>query len=88
VEDSESTVPLFELLAPNIYLEKCVPSKDVVGIKINKYTECGPSAVETMLGKIVDTLFEASRPRDENAHLLTDVALRAIDWAKVATIAA
>lgn len=87
-EDSKSTVPLFELLAPNIYLEKRVPSKDVVGIKITEYTKCGPRVIETMLEKIVDTLFGASRPRDENAHLLTDVALRAIDWAKVATIAA
>ncbi len=87
-EDSESSVPLFEPLAPNIYLEKRVPSKDVVGIKITEYTKCGPRAVETMLGKIVDTLFEASSPPDENAHLLTDVALRAIDWAKVAAIAA
>ena len=87
-EDSESTVPLFELLAPNIYLEKRVPSKDIVGIKITEYTKCGPRAVETMLGTIVDTLFGTARPRDENAHLLTGVALRAIDWAKVAAIAA
>jgi len=86
-EGSESTVPLFELLAPNIYLEKRVPSKDVIGIKITEYTKCGPRAVETMFGTIVDTLFGASGPRDENAHLLTEVALRAIDWAKVAAIA-
>lgn len=87
-EDSESAVPIFELLAPNIYLEKHLPSKDVVGIKITEYTKCGPRAAEMILGKIVDTLFEASSPRDENAHLLTDMALRAIDWAKVAAIAA
>lgn len=87
-EDSRPTVSLFEPLAPNIYLEKSLPSKDVAGIKITEYTKCGPLAFETMLGKIIDTIFEAPRERDENAHLLTDVALRTLDWKKIAAAAA
>ena len=41
-----------------------------------------------MLGKIIDTIFETSSERDENAHLLTDVTLRTIDWNKIAAAAA
>ena len=87
-DDSRPTFSLFEPLAPNLYLEKTLPSKDVVGIKITEYTRCGPLAFETMLGKIIDTLFETSSERDENAHLLTDVTLRTIDWNKIAAAAA
>ena len=58
----------------------------MVGIKITEYTRCGPLAFEAMFGKIIDTIFESSSPRDENAHLLTDAALRTMDWSEMAAV--
>ena len=88
VEDTQSTVSLFEPLVPNVYLEKTIPSKELKGIKITEYTKCGPRALEAMFAKIVDMIFEQPRQRDENAHLLADAAIRFIDWQKIAATAA
>jgi len=79
---------IFEQLAPNVYLEKSLPSKDVVGIKILDYTKQGLAAIEAMMGRIVDTIFEPQGARDENARLITNVLMRHVDWSKLAAIAA
>jgi hypothetical protein len=72
----------------NVYVEKSLPSKDFVGLKILEFTKCGPAALEAIFGAIIDTLFEASAEHDENVHLLTNALILRFDWQKFATSAA
>jgi len=72
----------------NVYVEKSLPSKDIVGIKILEFTKCGPTALEGFLGAIVDTLFESSAKHDENVHLITNALIQRLDWQKFAAFAA
>ncbi len=72
----------------NVYVEKTLPSKDLVGIKILEYTKCGPAALEAIFGAIIDTLFESNAEHDENAHLLTNALIERFDWQKLASSAA
>ena len=73
----------------NVYLEKSLPSKDFVGLKILEYTRCGPAALEVIFGAIIDTLFlEASAEYDDNARLITNALIQRLDWEKVAELAA
>jgi hypothetical protein len=80
--------PLFEKLTDNVYLEKSLPTKDLVGIKIVDYTKSGREAIEAMLGKMVDTIFEPTARPDENARLITRAAMKALDWETLARLAA
>lgn len=78
----------FEPLTPNVYLEKSVPSKDVLGVKITEFTRQGPEAIKAMFGMIVDTLFEPPPHLDENADLITKAVVRRFDWQALARLAA
>jgi hypothetical protein len=69
----------------NVYIERSLPSKDIVGMKILEFTKCGPAALEAFLGAIVDTLFEPSAERDENVHLITNALIQRLDWQRFAT---
>ena len=71
----------------NVYVEKNLPSKDIVGIKILEFTRSGPTALEGFLGAIVDTLFEPTAKHDENIHLITNVLVEHLDWRKLAAVA-
>lgn len=79
---------VFEPLANNIYIEKTLPEKDIVGFKIIEYTRCGEAAVEAFLGTIVDTLFEPNRATNENARLMTRAVIQRFDWSKLSALAA
>jgi len=70
----------------NVYVERTIPSKDIVGIKILDFTKCGPSALEGFLGAIVDTLFEPSAEHDENVHLITNALIQRLDRQKFALL--
>ena len=70
-----------------VYVEKSLPSKDIIGIKILEFTKCGPAAFEGFLGAIVDTLFEPSAKHDENIHLITNLLMQRLDWRKMAAVA-
>jgi hypothetical protein len=72
----------------NVYVEKSLPSKDIVGIKILEFTKCGPAAFEAFLGAIVDTLFEPDEKHDENIHLITNALMQRLDWRRFANVAA
>lgn len=72
----------------NVYVEKSLPSKDIIGIKILEFTKCGPVAFEGFLGAIVDTLFEPNAIHDENIHLITNALMQRLDWSKLAKVAA
>lgn len=72
----------------SVYVEKNLPSKDIIGIKILEFTKCGPAAFEGFLGAIVDTLFEPNAKHDENIHLITNLLMQRLDWRKVAAVAA
>jgi hypothetical protein len=72
----------------NVYVEKALPSKDIVGLKILEFTKCGPAALEGILGAIVDTIFEPRAESDENIHLITDALVQRFDWGKFAALAA
>jgi len=72
----------------NVYVERTLPSKDIVGIKILEFTKCGPTALEGFLGAIVDTLFEPDAEHDENVHLITNALIRRLDWQRFAILAA
>lgn len=88
LSDHPPSLSIFEPLVSNVYLEKSIPSKDIVGVKILEFTKCGPSAVEDLFGKVVDTIFEPEPKRDENAHLITNALIQILDRRKLAALAA
>jgi len=69
----------------NVFVERSLPSKDIIGMKILEFTRCGPAALEAFLGAIVDNLFEPSAERDENVHLITNALVQRLDWQRFAT---
>ncbi len=72
----------------NVYVEKALPSKDIVAIKILEFTKCGPAVLEGIFGAIIDTILEPSPEYDENVHLITNALIRGLDWQKFAALAA
>ena len=72
----------------NVYLEKALPSKEIVGLKILEFTKCGPAALEGIFGAIIDTIFESTAEYDENVHLITEELVQHFDWRKFAALAA
>ncbi len=72
----------------NVYVEKALPSKDIVGLKILEYTKSGPAALEGIFGAIIDAIFEPRAEYDENVHLITNALVQCFDWQKFATLAA
>ena len=72
----------------NVYVEKALPSKDIVGLKTLEFTKCGPAAWEGILGAIIDTIFDPPAEYDENVHLITNALMQYLDWQKYATLAA
>ncbi len=71
-----------------VYVEKALPSKEVVGLKIFEFTKCGPAAIEAFLGAIVDTIFDPNTKHDENAHLITNALIQRLDWTRFASLGA
>jgi len=72
----------------NVYVEKALPSMDIVGLKILEFTKCGPVALEGIFGAIIDTIFESRPESDENIHLITNALVQRFDWGKFAALAA
>jgi hypothetical protein len=72
----------------NVYLEKALPSKEIVGLKILEFTKCGPAALEGILGAIIDTIFESNAEYDENIQLITDELVQHFDLQKLAELTA
>jgi hypothetical protein len=72
----------------NVYVEKALPSKDIVGLKILEFTKCGPAAWEGILGAIIDTIFEPPADYDENVHLITNALVQRFDLRRFAALAA
>lgn len=72
----------------NVYVEKALPSKDIVGLKILEFTKCGPAALEGIFGAIIDTIFEPPAEYDENVQLITNALVQCFDWRKFAALAA
>jgi hypothetical protein len=87
-ESKERGFSIFEPLVDSVYLEKSLPTKDVIGIKILHFTRSGPAALEAVFGRIIDTIFDPERERDENARLITRAAVRSVDWRSLAVAAA
>lgn len=79
---------IFEPFVANVYVEKSLPSKDIVGFKILDFTKSGQIAAEAFFEKIVDTILEPHPEDDENAHLVTNALIGRLDWKKLATLAA
>ena len=67
----------------NIYVEKTLPSKEIVGVKILEFTKVGPAAIEGFLGAIIDSIFEPKAEQDENAHLIANALMANLDWPKL-----
>ena len=84
------TAPLTAVGQPlgNVYVEKSLPSKDIIGIKILQYTKCGETALEGIFGAIIDAAFEPNAEHDENVHLITNKLIQRLDWQKFASLAA
>lgn len=72
----------------NVYVEKTLPSKDLVGLKILEFTKYGPAAVEGIFGAIIDAIFEPRAEYDENVYLIASVLVQCFDWQKFAVLAA
>lgn len=83
---SKSQASIFEPLVENVYVEKSLPSKELIGFKILEYTKCGESAIEDLFGTIIDTIFEEQQRYNENAHLVTDTLIRYLDQKKLALL--
>jgi uncharacterized protein YuzE len=79
---------IFEPFVANVYVEKSLPSKDIVGLKILDYTKSGQTAAKAFFEKTIDTVFEPHPEDDENAHLVTNALIGWLDWKKLATLAA
>ena len=71
-----------------VYVEKTLPSKDIVGLKILEFTKHGLAAWEAILGAIIDTIFEPPADYDENVHLITNALVQRFDLRKFAALAA
>jgi hypothetical protein len=71
-----------------IYVEKALPSKKIIGLKILEFTKCGPAAIEAFLGSIIDTIFEPNSKHDENAHLITNALIQRLYWTRLAGLLA
>ena len=67
----------------NIYVEKTLPSKEIVGVKILEFTKVGPAAIEGFLGAIIDSIFEPKAEQDENALLIANALMANLDWPKL-----
>jgi hypothetical protein len=73
----------------SVYVEKSLPSKEFVGVKIFEYTKCGPAAMEAIFGTLIDTLFSEPHSREaENTRLFTDAIIQHVDWQHLAQLAA
>jgi hypothetical protein len=72
----------------NVYVEKTLPSKRIVGVKILEFTKTGPAAIEGFLGAMVDSIFEPKARQDENTHLIANALISKIDWPKLSRLVA
>ena len=72
----------------NVYVEKTLPSKEIVGVKILEFTKVGPAAIEGFLGAMIDSIFEPGVEQDENAHLIANVLIANLDWSKLGRLVA
>jgi hypothetical protein len=86
--DEPQMLSVFEPLRNNVYVEKSLPSKEVIGLKILEFTKGGPAAIRDLFGTMTDTLLEPYLSHDENAHLITSTLIRYVDWKKLAQVAA
>jgi hypothetical protein len=78
-EDDAEGLSIFEPLVDDVvYLEKRIPTKDVLGIKIVNFTRAGPAAVEAMIGRLIDAIFEPAPPTDENTRLFTRAVMTSV----------
>jgi len=71
----------------NIYVEKTLPSKQIVGVKILEFTKAGPSAVEGIFGAMIDSIFEPTE-QDGNAHLIVNALISKLDWPRLGKLVA
>lgn len=72
----------------NVYVEKALPSKEIVGVKILEFTKVGPAAIEGFVGAIVDSIFERKTEQDENAQLIANALMANLDWPKLGRLVA
>ncbi len=72
----------------NVYVEKTLPSKQIIGVKILEFTKVGPSAIEGFLGAIIDSIFEPKAEQNENATLIANALMASLDWPKLGRLVA
>jgi hypothetical protein len=82
------TLTLTDQALRNVYVERALPSKDIIGVKVLEFTRSGAAALEGFLGAMIDTIFEPGVERDENVHLITNALLQRLDWQRFAAFAA
>ena len=72
----------------NVYVEKTLPSKQIVGVKILEFTKTGPAAIEGIFGAMIDSIFEPKADHDENAHLIANALISKLDWPRLGRLVA
>jgi hypothetical protein len=72
----------------NVYVEKALPTNQIVGVKILEFTRTGPAAIEGVLGAMIDSIFEPTAVQDENAHLIANALISKLDWPKLGRLVA
>jgi hypothetical protein len=73
----------------NVYVEKTLPSKKMVGLKILQFTTLGTASMEAFLGAMVDAIFDPTRTASEdNTHLIVNALIQSLDLAKFSKLVA
>jgi hypothetical protein len=78
----------YERFDQNIYLERSLVGKGIVGFRITRYTEHGESAIERLLSSMIDALFAPPGTAPSPADALTRAFLQHLDIPKLLSIAA
>lgn len=78
----------FERFGDNIYLERALVGREIVGFKITRYTEQGGVAMEELLSSMIGALFAAPGTPLSPADALTRAFLEHLDIPKLLSLAA
>lgn len=78
----------YERFSDNIYLERSLVGRGIVGFKITRYTEQGEPAMEELLSSMIGALFAAPGPTHSPADALTRAFLEHLDIRALLSLAA
>ena len=78
----------YERFCDNIYLERSLVGRGIIGFKITRYTEQGEAAMEKLLSAMIEALFAAPGSAHSPADPLTRAFLEHLDIPGLLSLAA